>query len=193
MLKFISKIFLKIMGWKLNGPLPPNMSTHCVVIAAPHTSNWDLPIAAALFYTQGIKIRFTIKKEWMFFPMGLILGALGAIPIDRSPKKSGDARLSTVEAMINLFKENEQLVLLVPPEASRSLREEWKTGFYHVAKGANVPIGFGYINYATKIGGIDVVMDLSNDMEADMKKIMTYYQNIKGKFPEKFSVDKRYI
>lgn len=95
--------------------------------------------------------------------------------------------------MINLFKENKQLVLLIPPEGSRSLREEWKTGFYYVAKGANVPIGFGYIDYTTKIGGIDVVMDLSNDMEADMKKIMTYYQNINGKFPEKFSVDKRYI
>jgi 1-acyl-sn-glycerol-3-phosphate acyltransferase len=184
---------MKLMGWKMNlHGLNPKNFNRAVMLAVPHTSNWDLPIARAAFYLMGIPVRFTVKKEWMKFPFNLIGKPLGGIAIDRSPKKAGDQRRSMTEAMIDLFAENKELVVLVTPEGTRSYNDKWKTGFYYVALGAKVPIALGYLDYAKKEAGVGLVFEPTGNIEADMQKIMDFYRNIKGKFPEKFSTDKTF-
>jgi 1-acyl-sn-glycerol-3-phosphate acyltransferase len=96
------------------------------------------------------------------------------------------------QAMINLFDDDKDLVVLVTPEGTRSLRTKWKTGFYHVAVGANVPIGLGYLDYKNKKAGVGKLVYPSGDMHKDMKEIMDFYKNIPAKHPELFSIDTDY-
>ena len=117
---------------------------------------------------------------------------MGGIGIDRSPRKPGEERLSMTEAMADLFKKHQRLAVMVTPEGSRSLRTEWKTGFYYVAKMADVPIALGYLDYAKKEAGVGMMVHPSDDMESDLRKIMAFYRDIGPKYPEKFSVDLRY-
>jgi hypothetical protein len=189
--KFISKIIFKIFGWRFKDHVGGGYE-RCVMIAAPHTSNWDFVFARAAFYLMDIPVRYTVKNDWMRFPFNLIFGPLGGIGIDRSPKKPGEERRSMTEAMIELFKQNEKLAVMVTPEGTRSLRTKWKTGFYHVAVGAQVPIALGYLDFKNKEAGVGKIILPSGDMQKDMKQIMDFYKNIKGKHPEKFSVDLDY-
>lgn len=188
----IAKLFLKLIGWKVQEVMPKGID-RCVMIASPHTSNWDFPIAKAAFVIMKIPLRFTVKDSLFKFPYNLIFGPLGGIPINRTPKKEGEERPSTVQAMANMFKENDKIAVMVTPEGTRSKRTEWKTGFYHVAKLAGVPIGLGFLDYKNKLAGVGKVIYPSDDMEKDMREIMSFYKNITGKHPEKFSVDTRYI
>lgn len=192
MLYLISKVFMWLMGWRMNlHGLNPKDFRRAVVLAIPHTSNWDLPIARAAFYLMGIHVRFTVKKEWMRFPLGLIAAPLGGIAIDRSPKVAGQERKSMTEAMIDLFEQNkEELAIMITPEGTRSRNDKWKTGFYYLAIGAKVPIGLGYLDYANKEAGVGKLIYPSGDIQKDMKEILDFYRNIKGKHPEQFAVDK---
>lgn len=188
----IAKIFLKLIGWRVQEVMPKGIE-RCVIIASPHTSNWDFPIAKAAFSIMKIPLRFTIKDSLFKFPYNLIFGPLGGIPINRAPKKAGEERQSTVQAMADLFKEQNELAVMVTPEGTRTLRTEWKTGFYHVAKSAGVPIALGFLDYKEKLAGVGKVIYPSDDMEKDLREIMEFYKDINGKHPEKFSVDIRYI
>ncbi|RYE20256.1 MAG: acyltransferase [Sphingobacteriales bacterium] len=174
-------------GWKTDGHRPPQLKK-CIVLAAPHTSNWDFWYAMATFAIYKLPIRFTVKKEWVKFPFSLLMNPLGAIAIDRRPRGPQNERPSFVEAMADLFNRNESLIILITPEGTRSRNDQWKTGFYHVAKSANAPILLGYIDYAKKITGITDPIYLT-DYETDMKKIMAFYKTITPKFPEKFALD----
>jgi 1-acyl-sn-glycerol-3-phosphate acyltransferase len=180
-----------LMGWKVDKIVPEGVQ-RCVMIASPHTSNWDFPIARAAFTILKIPVRFTIKDSWFKFPLNLIFAPLGGIPINRTPKKEGEERPSMVDAMSDLFKDHKDLAVMVTPEGTRSYRDEWKSGFYHVAKAANVPIGLGYLDYKNKIAGVGKVVYPSDDLAADMKIIMDFYKDIAPKNKEKFSIDKRY-
>tara|TARA_B110000483_G_scaffold118993_1_gene143782 strand:- start:12 stop:563 length:552 start_codon:yes stop_codon:yes gene_type:complete len=183
---------MSLLGWKVHKKLPAGVD-RCVMIASPHTSNWDFVFTRSAFSILNIPVRFTIKDTWFKFPLNLIFGPLGGIAINRKPRKEGEERPSTVEAMAALFEKNKNLVVLVTPEGTRSYREEWKSGFYHVAKMANVPICLGYVDYKNKVAGVGMTVYPSDDIAADMKIIMRFYKDIAPKHPEKFSVDKRYI
>ncbi len=187
---FCSRIFLQT-GWKVDENLPPEIKK-CIIIAAPHTSNWDFWYTIASFTIYKLRIRFTVKKEWMRFPFSLLMKPLGGIAIDRTPRVDESGRKSFVEAMIELFEENEELIIVITPEGSRSQRNKWKTGFYHVAMGANVPILLGYVDYQKKVAGIGKTI-YPTDFDTDMRQIMAFYQKINPKFPEKFSVDKDFM
>ena len=189
--KLIAKLIFKIFGWTLDDHLKADFKK-CVMIASPHTSNWDLVFARAALSLMNIPIRYTVKDDWMKFPFNLIFGPLGAIAIDRRPKKAGDPRQSMTEAMIELFNDRQELVVMVTPEGTRSQRTKWKTGFYHVAVGAKVPIALGYLDYKNKIAGVGKMLYPSGDIQKDMKEIMAFYKDIKGKHPEKFSIDLDY-
>lgn len=128
----------------------------------------------------------------MRFPFNLVFGPLGGIAIDRSPKKAGEERKSMTEAMVELFEKNKELAVMVTPEGTRSLRTKWKTGFYHVAVGAGVPIALGYLDYKKKEAGVGKIIYPSGDMQKDMREIMIFYKDISGKHPEKFSIDLDY-
>jgi 1-acyl-sn-glycerol-3-phosphate acyltransferase len=192
MIKAICRWIFKMKGWKFNSPVPPG-SDHCVMIAAPHTSNWDAIFMIACFDLMKIPMRFTVKREWLKFPFKNLFLSVGAIGIDRSPKVAGQERLSMVEVMTDLIKTNDRIALVVTPEGTRSLRTTWKTGFYYVAVNAKVPIALGYMNYGKKEAGVGKMIYPSGDMKKDLKEIMEFYQGMTAKYPEKYSVDLEYL
>lgn len=163
------------------------------MIAAPHTSNWDLVYALAAYDLMGIPMRFTLKHQLMRFPYNLIFKPIGAIGIDRRPKVVGGERKSMVEAMTDLFNGRDSLNVMVTPEGSRSKRDKWKTGFYYVALNAKVPIGLGYLDYKKKEAGVGKLVFPSGDIKKDMKEIMDFYRTVTPCNTEKFSLDKEYI
>ena len=157
---------LALMGWQIDNHWDLNID-QCVMIAAPHTSNWDALYARLALKALGVHVRITIKDSYMKLPFGPFVRAMGGIGIDRRPKHEGEPRPSMVQLMSDLFKEHPKLVMLVTPEGTRAKQEQWKTGFYHVAVSAG-------------------------DYEKDMAEIMAFYAQISAKFPQDFSVDTRY-
>ena len=183
---------LNLMGWQIDNHWDLNID-QCVMIAAPHTSNWDALYARLALKALGVNVRLTIKDSYMKFPFGPFVRAMGGIGIDRSSKSNGQARLSMVQLMSNLFKTHPKLVMLVTPEGTRAKQEQWKTGFYHVAMTAGVPIALAYMDYAKKKTGVGKIIYPTGDYEKDMAEIMAFYAEINPKFPDDFSIDQRYI
>lgn len=193
MLKNVNRQILKALGWTIAGEELKN-HRRCVALAAPHTSNWDFYYTLSAFRELGLPMRFTIKDDWMKFPYGLVMEPLGGIAIDRSPRKEGEERPSMVEAMVRLFEDPEfELALVVTPEGTRSRSPQWKSGFYHVATQAKVPILLCYLDYAKKEAGVGKVLYPSGNFESDMRGIMEFYQHITPKHPERFTIDARYL
>nr|WP_218955967.1 1-acyl-sn-glycerol-3-phosphate acyltransferase [Acinetobacter sp. YH12027] len=182
---------LNLLGWQIDNHWDLNID-QCVMIAAPHTSNWDALYARLALKALGVNVRITIKDSYMKFPFGPFVRAMGGIGINRRPKQDGEARQSMVELMADLFKHHPKLVMLVTPEGTRAKQEKWKTGFYHVAMQAGVPIALAYMDYAQKKTGVGKIVYPTGDYEKDMAEIMDFYAQIHAKFPEKFSVDTRY-
>lgn len=183
---------LGLMGWEIDNHWDLNID-QCVMIAAPHTSNWDALYARLALKAMGVNVRLTIKDSYMKLPFGPFVRAMGGIGINRRPKKAGEERQSMVQLMADLFKDHPKLVMLVTPEGTRAKQEQWKTGFYHVAVTAGVPIALAYMDYKNKKTGVGKIVYPSGDMEKDMAEIMEFYAQINAKFPNDFSVDQRYI
>lgn len=182
---------LGLMGWEIDNHWDLDID-QCVMIAAPHASNWDALYARLALKALGVNVRLTIKDSYMKFPFGPFVRAMGGIGIDRSAKQEGQERPSMVQLMSDLFKTHPKLVMLVTPEGTRAKQEQWKTGFYHVAVNAGVPIALAYMDYAKKKTGIGKIVYPSGDYQKDMTEIMAFYAEINAKFPEKFSIDQRY-
>jgi 1-acyl-sn-glycerol-3-phosphate acyltransferase len=190
--KLIAKFLLKIAGWKVN-PIVPKEASHCVMIAAPHTTNWDFYYTRLAFYVLDIPMKVAIKDFWMKFPFGLLVKPLGGVGIDRSPKQPGEQRQSMVEAMANVIQKTDNIAMVIALEGTRKPVKRWRMGFYHTALAADVPITFGYLDYAKKEAGVGAFIQPTGNVEADMKVILDFYKNISGKFPEKFILDERYV
>ncbi len=184
MFKFIYSLF----GWKVSHFLSDDIKK-CVIVVAPHTSNWDFVFGMGAVAVMKLRQRFVIKKEWIRFPLKNLMLSLGALPIDRNKKNSDGDKKSSVDAIADLFEGREELRMVITPEGTRSRVEKWKTGFYYVALKANVPIALAFINYETKTCGIDKVIYPTGNFEADMKLIMDFYRKFKGKNPENFALD----
>ncbi len=147
----------------------------------------------AAFDMLGLPVRFTIKDTWMKFPFRMLIEPIGGIAIDRRPRRAGEQRASMVEAMAGLFDDHTgDLALTVTPEGTRSLSPTWKSGFYHVARRANVPILLGYLDYEKREAGVGKIMYPSGDIDADMRTIMAFYATIHAKYPSQFTLDERY-
>ncbi|MBC6989778.1 MULTISPECIES: 1-acyl-sn-glycerol-3-phosphate acyltransferase [Hymenobacter] len=174
-----SKFWFWITGWRLASVVPPGI-TKAIMIAAPHTSNWDILYARGAFFLMGVPVRFTVKKEWVdnFF-VGWLVRSLGALPVDRSKNNS------LVDGMVKLFNEREELVILITPEGTRSYQPRWKKGFYFAAEGAHVPILLGFLDYKNKEAGVGPAVYPTGDYEADLEKIKAFYRTKQGRFPEK--------
>lgn len=177
-LYYISRLFLKLTGWKISGELPKEKSF--VLIAAPHTSNWDLPYMLATSFSLKAKPYWMGKSQIFKPPFKNLMKWMGGIPIDRSKSNN------MVDYTANLLKQSDELIVTIPPEGTRSKVKYWKTGFYHIANLAQVPIVLGYLDYKTKIGGIGGVIYPTGDIERDMIKIKDFYKNISGKKPALF-------
>lgn len=177
LLRGISWLWLKIAGWKLvRGELP---AEHCfVLIAAPHTSNWDLPIMLYAALLLRVKLYWMGKDAIFRAPFGGIVRWLGGIPIDRSKNNN------LVAQSIELFRDRQSLILVVPPEGTRQKVRHWKTGFYYIALGAGVPIVMGFLDYKRKLAGFGPSLEPTGDIAADMLKIRAFYSGITGKYPD---------
>lgn len=175
LLRFGSILYLKAAGWRLSGDIPD--ARKYVIIAAPHTSNWDLPMTLAIVFAFRIKIYFLAKHTLFTPPFGIFLRWLGGIPVDRS--KAGNF----VEQAVELFAKNDDLILLVPPEGTRKQVRTWKSGFYHIANGAKVPIALGFIDFKRKLAGLGGTYVPSGNFESDLLNIQAFYADISGKNP----------
>ena len=180
MKKLLSKLFLKIMGWKLVGKVPKEVKK-AVLVCAPHTSNWDFPFALASFAMADLKVNYFIKKSWFFFPMNFFFKATGGVPVDRSKNRG------LVDSMTLLLKESDEMIVAVPAEGTRSWVPKWKTGFYHIAKSAKVPIVMGFIDFKNKEVGFGPTYNISGDFEKDMSIIQGFYKYKTPKFPNKYN------
>jgi 1-acyl-sn-glycerol-3-phosphate acyltransferase len=176
----IGKAWLASFGWRLltEEPIYPKF----VLIAAPHTSGWDLPFMLATSYVMRTPISWMGKHTLFSPPFGLLLKALGGLPIDRR------SRHNMVQQAVEAFNRSERLVLAVPAEGTRARVQYWKSGFYHIALGAKVPIGLAYLDFKKKTCGIGCFITPSGDVRADMDKIRAFYRGVQAKHPEKTSV-----
>jgi 1-acyl-sn-glycerol-3-phosphate acyltransferase len=172
----LAKLIFRVTGWKVEGGVhqPPRF----VIIAAPHTSNWDAFIMLTAAYIFRVKIQWFVKEAVFFFPLGILVRAFGGIPIDRSK------RTNAVAQAVESFESAAPHILAVPPEATRKRSTSWKTGFYHIARGAQVPIVLGYIDYRRKVAGLGPAFVPTGDMVADFKVFADFYQHVTPKFPE---------
>ena len=141
---YMAKLVFWVAGWKLGEIANPEIRKS-IMIAAPHTSNWDLIMARAAFYLMGVDVRFTVKKEWTdHWLLGGLVRSIGALPVDRSRNNS------LVDGMVKLFAEHDDLVILITPEGTRAYQPRWRKGYYFAALGAHVPIRLGYLDYAKR-------------------------------------------
>jgi 1-acyl-sn-glycerol-3-phosphate acyltransferase len=173
----IASYLLKMFGWKIDDHAPEGVKK-CVIVVGPHTSNWDFVIGRLAFVHFGIKGKYLIKKELFFFPLGLILKAIGGIPVDR--KKNNNM----TEYAASLFQENEELFLVFTPEGTRKYNPNWKKGFYYIAMRAKVPIYICYMDYERKIGGFHSLFEPTGNVDEDIAYIKSIMGQYKGRFPE---------
>ncbi len=171
----LGRLYLRLSGWRVEGRIPD--AAKAVVIAAPHTSNWDLPIMLAVSYVLGIRPAWLGKLELFRWPFGGLMRWLGGLPVDRR------IRQNLVQQAVAGFAAVDQLYLVIPPSGTRSRATHWKSGFYHIACGARVPIACAFLDYRRRVGGIGPVLTPSGDVAADMAVIRAFYAGITGKIP----------
>ena len=177
-----------MLGWRFQGSIPGQMQK-AVVIAAPHTSNWDLPYSLMAAFGLGLQLHWLGKASLFGFPFKGLMRWLGGIGVDRS--RPGQL----VSAAVNCFENTQRpLFLMIPPEGTRSKVREWKTGFYYIAQGAQVPIILAYMDHAKKEAGLGPCLDVTGDVDVDMATVKAFYAPIQVRQKErevKFANGKR--
>ncbi len=183
LLRGLSTAFLRLTGWKVVGELPPE-AAKSVLIAAPHTSNWDLPYTLMVCFVLRLNVYWMGKASLFKPPFRGVMMWLGGIPVDRSQTNNLVAASSAA-----IMQATDPLQLIVPPEGTRSGTRFWKTGFYYIAAGAGVPIVMAYLDYDKKIGGLGPIFATTGDVDADMVAIKAFYAGVKGKNADQFRAD----
>ncbi len=176
LLKLVALALLKISGWRVVGSLPD--VPKYVLIGAPHTSNWDFPLMLLAVLKVGMDVHWLGKKSLFPAVLGAVMRWLGGIAVDRSKNNN------LVAQLVALFQERDELVVLIPPEGTRSKVEQWKSGFYYVAAGANVPILLGFVDASRKEIGFGPLFYPTQDYAADLPKIRAFYADKRGINPE---------
>lgn len=176
MIPSLSRGILAIFGWKASKSV--TLTNKCVLIGAPHTTNWDFPLTLLALSSMGVKFNWAAKHTLFFWPLGTLMKALGGMSVDR---RRG---ASFLEGILARFASQERLVLAIAPEGTRAKSAHWKAGFYTIAHQAGVPIGLGYIDYARKVVGLEKIMHASGDLQADLDIIRAYYHDRVGKYPQ---------
>lgn len=171
---------LRAAGWRIQGS-PPDLPKY-IVVAAPHTTNWDFIVMIGVVLAVRVPIHWLGKHTIFRKPMGAIFFRLGGIAIDRS--KTGNV----VEQLVTLFATKDSFVLIITPEGSRKQVGRWKSGFYHIAKGANVPLLLATLDYAQRIVNIETVIYPTDDAKADADRIMAFYAAVTGKYPQEMGI-----
>jgi 1-acyl-sn-glycerol-3-phosphate acyltransferase len=165
-----------LSGWEAVGAKIADKKA--VLVAAPHTSNWDLFYLLMITCAMGAKVSWLGKHTMFWWPLGPILRALGGVPIRR------DRPERVVEQIVRAFEDAETLFLAITPEGTRSYTPYWKSGFYRIAKAAGVPIQLGFADYARHRGGFGPTVMPSGDVRADMDKIRAFFADKVARHPD---------
>jgi 1-acyl-sn-glycerol-3-phosphate acyltransferase len=175
-LHWIGVFVARMTGWRLVGDLPE--TPKFLVICTPHTSNWDLPALLMLSWVMRIKGWWFAKHTVFWPPLGWMLRAWGGVPVDRSRHHS------LVAQATHLFETNDAFVLGIAPEGTRSRIDCWRSGFYHIALSAKVPVVAAFLDFPSKSGGVAGTVHLTGDANADMDAIRALYAPFTGRNPE---------
>lgn len=176
--RLLGNLVLHLSGWHKAGEVPK--ARNMVIVAAPHTSNWDFIFLLAAAYSFGISVNWLGKDGLFKTPLGPLLKFLGGIPVDRSKPNN---MVQTLSAEIE---HGLGVTLVVPPSGTRARTDHWKSGFYRIAQAAQIPIVCGYLDYPKKEAGLGPAF-LPSELSADMDRMREFYQDITGKYPEKKS------
>jgi hypothetical protein len=179
-LHWVSRFALWVLGWKVQGPRPP--FERYVAIFGPHTSYWDAPIAIFMSFVLRVKGNWLGKHTIFRWPFGYLFRAIGGIPVERS------AHHNFVDEAVRVFAENERIILALAPEGTRKCTDHWKSGFYHIAVQAKVPIVLAFFDFERKLtGNTGVVLYPTGDILADLERIREVYDAITPRHPERRS------
>lgn len=172
----LGKAWLDGHGWQIRGEIPD--LPRFIVIASPHTTNWDLAFMLAVSWQMGFEVKWIGKHTLFQGPMGPLMRWLGGLPIDRRK------RANQVDQAAAAVRGAEKMMLAIAPEGTRSFSPHWKTGFYHIASTANVPILCGFLDYKHRLAGFGPLVTPSGDVEADFAIMRSFYSPLTGKFPQ---------
>ena len=176
MKKLIGRVALWLGGWEIDGA-PPTAPRY-VLIAFPHTSNWDFIWVLAFAWAMDVEISWMGKEEIFRWPFGGFMRRLGGIPVRRK------ARANQVDQLVERFRNAERLALVVPAEGTRHWVPRWKSGFYHIARAAGVPVVLSFLDYGRKVGGFGPALRLTGDVRRDMDVVRAFYAPMRGKYHE---------
>ncbi len=183
MVAAVFKWFFKFTGWKLYGSIAPEIKK-CIILGVPHTSNWDFVYGFGALECFKIKLHFMAKKELFRFPLKSMFENFGGIPINRKSPKN-----TVVDVMIDAFNSRDELKLAIAPEGTRKRVDKWKSGFYHLALGAKVPVVLGFVDYKRKLAGFGPTLYMTGNIAEDMAIISNFYKDISARVPDKFNID----
>jgi 1-acyl-sn-glycerol-3-phosphate acyltransferase len=170
---------LRRCGWTIVGGKPA--VPRYVLVAAPHSSNWDGVVMLLVARALEVRLGWLGKRELFRGPLGPLMRALGGIPVDRR------AAHGLVPATAEAFRGRDTLALAIAPDGTRAYREHWKSGFYHIALSANVPLVLGFLDWGTRRTGVGPTLRLSGDVRADMERIRSFYEGMRGRHPDQTS------
>ena len=173
--KLLGRLVLSVFGWRKAGQVPN--ARNIVIIAAPHTTNWDFIFLLAAAYSFGISVNWLGKDSLFRSPLGPILRFLGGVPVDRSKRNN------LVQSLSAQIEHSSGIALVIPPSGTRRKTEHWKSGFYRIAEAAQIPLVCGYLDYQKKEAGLGLAF-LPSDLSQDMNRIREFYEPIAGKYPE---------
>ncbi len=172
-MRAMARALLRLFGWKLIGTFPD--VPRVLIIAAPHSSAWDAVWGLLIKVAIGLEIEFMAKREIFFFPLGWLLRLLGGVPVDRR------AANGVVGATVQAMQSKPVCWVVLAPEGTRRRADRWKTGFWHIARQANVPVCCLYLHYPEKTFGIGPLVEMTDDMNADIARLRDYYAPFQGK------------
>ncbi|MDE0746805.1 MAG: lysophospholipid acyltransferase family protein [Porticoccaceae bacterium] len=179
-LRFLSKIILKLIRWRVTGELPEGQKKY-VLIVAPHTSNWDFFLFVLAVSVLRFQPSVLIKSTLFVGPLGWFLRYCGAIPVNRTQATS------LVNYIAGLYHQRDEFVLIITPEGTRSANPRWKLGFHHVATAAEVPILVVYVDSITRTVGIEGLIEPSSDSQADLRELKQFFDTKSGLKPENYA------
>lgn len=178
MTRTLARLILRVLGWRIEGAVPA--APRYVLVGAPHTSSWDLPLMLLLARAADLPIRWFAKHDLFLPPLGWLLRALGGVPVVR------ERRENLVALAAETLAQAEALALLIAPEATKARRDHWQSGFYHIARTASVPVVPAALDYGRRVATLGPELDAGDDVVALMDRLRHFYAGREARVPALF-------
>jgi 1-acyl-sn-glycerol-3-phosphate acyltransferase len=177
--RLIAIIVFRLWGWRPEGG-PPEDASRYVIVAAPHTSNWDFPLLIGFAWMYRVRIAWVGKQSLFRWPFGPFMRRLGGVAVRR------DHPEGLVSQLAESLKNGPPRGLVIPAEGSRAWRENWKSGFYHVAREAGLPVVLSFLDYKRRVGGFGLAFTPTGNIPLDMDAVREFYSDKIARYPENF-------